>query len=149
MGLLLHLLDVRGKIIPFFIITVYMPCSSYEETQYEKSMQQLADLIQLCPKDTTLVIGGDLNASLDTDKKSPRHDIQTIGPYGHTHCNAHGNIVRDFLQLHQFRVCTTFFPKKSYYTWSFAGSGEHPKQLNHIIVRQPDYKMWLMATCRT
>jgi hypothetical protein len=45
-------------------ISVYMPCSSYTDEEYDEALEQLRELIRNRPSNSTLIIGGDFNASL-------------------------------------------------------------------------------------
>ena len=55
----------KSKPKKFYFISVYAPDSSYENSYpYEDFISNLSDAANECPKDYTLIIGGDLNCKL-------------------------------------------------------------------------------------
>lgn len=50
-GLELHFLDSKKKIIKLFVISTYLPCSTYDDNEFDETLEQLQNIINQCPKD--------------------------------------------------------------------------------------------------
>ena len=153
MALELHFKDQANKIIKLFVITAYLPCSTYSDDDYELTLQKLDEIIKLCPPDAIPIIGGDFNASIGTadpqeeDDDNNHHLLRPIGPFGNPHRNARGEILRHFLQQQGLCSVATFFQKSNHDTWSFAGHGDHPLQIDHLLA--PKNKLKHFRNCDT
>ena len=62
-------LDSKKKTIKLFVISTYLPCSTYSDNDFDETLEQLKNIINKYPKDTIPIIGGDFNASIGVDKK--------------------------------------------------------------------------------
>lgn len=136
MALELHFQDMKGKLVKTFVITIYLPFSLCSAAEYEESLDQLQARINRCSPDCILVIGGDFNASIGTTTKG--HKYTSTGPYGNPHRSEHGEILHAFMNMNELSSCATYFDKANHDTWSFQANGEHPKQIDHIMVRHAD-----------
>eukprot|EP00980_Cylindrotheca_fusiformis_P021013 scaffold8028_cov81-Cylindrotheca_fusiformis.AAC.1 len=137
--------DKKKKEMKIFLISTYLPCSSFSDEDFEETLNQLQFLIDKCPTDAILIIGGDFNASIGVTRKEEGY--KSTGPYGNPHRNQRGETVKNFLDMNALTSVATFFEKANHDTWSFAGTGEDPKQIDHILVRQADRKR--MRNCTT
>ena len=67
-GLELHFLDSKKKTIKLFVISTYLPCSTYSDSDFDETLEQLQNIINKCPKDAIPIIGGDFNVSIGVKK---------------------------------------------------------------------------------
>ena len=56
-GLKLHFLDSREKIIKLFVICTHLPCSTYSDKDSSETLEQLQNMINTYPTDATSMIG--------------------------------------------------------------------------------------------
>jgi hypothetical protein len=66
MVLELHFCDNTNETNKLFVISTYLPCSSYTNNEYEATLEELDKIMRKCPADTTPIIGGNFNASMAT-----------------------------------------------------------------------------------
>ena len=154
-GLELHFLDSKKKIIKLFVISTYLPCSTYDDNEFDETLEQLQNIINQCPKDAIPIIGGDFNASIGVndinninDNDINDNDINgTTGTFGNPYRNDRGETLRTFLIMNNLCSTSTFFKKNNYNTYSWCGNEENPKQIDHIFIRKEDKKR--VINCET
>ena len=139
----LHFLDSKKKIIKLLVISTYLPCSTYSDEDFNKTLEQIQVIINKCPKDTIPIIGGDFNASIGVDDDNDG----ITGVYGNTYRNDRGEILRTFLVMNNLCSISTFFRKDNYNSYSWCGHEKDPKQIDHIFIRKEDKKR--IINCET
>jgi exonuclease III len=140
MALELHFRDNASKITKLFVISAYLPCSSYKNDEYENTLEELDKLMRQCPADATPVIGGDFNASIGTANATENLFNSPVGRHGNPHRNDSGEKLRDFMNLHGLCSIATFFEKRCHNTWSFNGDGPQQYQIDHILVPRKELR---------
>ena len=149
-GIEIHINDARGKKIKLYIISTYLPCTQYSEEEYDDTIQQLQTMIDQRPKNTIVVIGGNMNPSIKITTKEEKlfeeHDGVT-GRYSKDIRNHQGERLRTFLGINKFLSTAILFEKLNHNTWSFAGAGKDERQIDHILVHQKNRK-WII-NCST
>lgn len=136
-GLALKFTDAAGKTVTIFVISTYLPCLTFEDDKYDARISQVKELMAQKPKDATLLIGGDLSASIGTE---PSRSYRHIGPYGNPHYNDRGSIIRDLLEDLDLCSVSTFFRKNNHDTWSFNGDDQRAFQIDHILTERKELK---------
>jgi hypothetical protein len=69
MALELHFQDNANKTTKMFVISAYLPCSSYKNDEYEATLTELDRVIRKCPADATPIICRDFATSTATETK--------------------------------------------------------------------------------
>jgi hypothetical protein len=136
MALKLHFCNNASKINKLFVISAYLPCSTYKNDEYKTTLVELDKILQKFPADATPVIGGNFNASIGTANTTKYLFNSPVGRNGNPHRNNSGNKLRDFMKLHGMCSIATFFEKQCHDTWSFNGDGARlMHQIDHILVK--------------
>ena len=81
-GLELHFLDSKKKIIKLFVISTYLPCSTYDDNEFDETLEQLQNIINKCLKDAIPIIGEAFNTSRGVDKDD---DNSVTAVFGNLH----------------------------------------------------------------
>jgi exonuclease III len=136
-GLKISVQDQANKPMTIFLISVYMLCSSYTDEEYDETLEQLREIIQNRPSNSTLIIGGDFNASLGIEESE---NYPNLGPEGNPHQNERGDILREFLEDNELCSVAKFYPKPNHNTWSFNGDGAKALQLDHILMNRTELR---------
>ena len=109
-GLELHFLYSKKKTIKLFVISTYLQCSTYSDNNFDKTLEQLQNIINKCPKDAIPIIGGDYNVSIGVDEND---DINGItGKFGNSHRNGRGDTRRIFFSNEQFMFYSNILQEK-------------------------------------
>jgi hypothetical protein len=64
MALELHFRDTANKTTKLFVVSTYLPCSSYRNDEYKATLAELDRIMGKCPTDAIPIIGGNFNASI-------------------------------------------------------------------------------------
>ena len=142
----LHLVDQAQKVDKIFVVSAYLPCSSYSDDCYDQILTQLEEVIQRKPKDAFLILGGDFNASIGNGEKTAK-PYTTIGPYGNQRQNSRGETLLSFLEMHKLTTCASYYKKREYDTWSFGNKMKYNHQIDHILIQQHEKRR--MRNCQT
>jgi Endonuclease-reverse transcriptase len=147
-GVEIHLPDKRGKILKFLFISTYLPHSGNKYTQkdYNDTLQQIQIIIDKCPKDAILIIGGDFNASIGLDHNQDNQPV--TGKYGNEETSTNGKQLIEFMTINNLISTATFFQKENHNTWSWQGNGLKELQIDHILIKRNDLRRFLdVQTC--
>ena len=102
-----------GKRVKLFIISAYLPCTSYDNTDYEILLAALEHMIANRPKGSIALVGSDVNAALGNSLSTgPECTHKALGPYGNPRTNDRGRILHKFLHDNQLCAASTFYNKK-------------------------------------
>ena len=133
-------LDARGKMVQFLVASAYAPPYSTNAAYAGKigtfynNMNTLMDEVT---GDDVLIIGGDLNAHVGSNRPIRRRAViqcPAIGDYGVQGTNAAGTKLRDYATSNDLRFATTFFePPKTCWPTEIA------KWKNTRFIRQGGY----------
>jgi hypothetical protein len=107
------------------LIPYYAPHSGYPEEEIEKATQEFSEFLSKIPlKNTTTIIGADINASIgtrntidpsnreeDDDEFESQDDTisQLLSPHGNPHRNENRERILNLLKEHDLRAASTFF----------------------------------------
>ena len=97
------------------VIQVYAPTSNAEEAEVERFYEDLQDLLELTPKKDVLIIIGDWNAKVQS-QKTPG----VTGKFGLGIWNEAGQRPTEFCQENALIIANTLFQqhKRRLYTWT-------------------------------
>ena len=91
-----------------------------------------SSLVDHCPRQDTLPVLGDFNASAGTD----RDGYETcVGPHGSETANLNSTKFLDFARSHELRVAGSWFqhPRDHYWTW-YSNAGGVAKEIDHVLI---------------
>jgi hypothetical protein len=92
MALELHFQDNANKTTKLFVISAYVPCSSYKNDKYEATLTELDRIMWTkCPADATPIIGGDFNTSISTANATKDFFNSPVSSHGNSHRNDSGS----------------------------------------------------------
>merc|ERR1712125_79570 len=127
--------ELHFKETKVFLISTYMPCADkkYTDEEFESTLNQVQELINQCPKDAVLIIGGDFNAEIGHGKD----DDGVTGQYGPepstTKLSDRGQRIRQFFGIDKLITTATFFKKQNYNTHCPMHDQETPtRQIDHV-----------------
>jgi hypothetical protein len=138
MALELHFRDNTNKTTKLFVISTYLPCSSYRNNEYKATLAELDRIMGKCPTDAIPIIGGDFNASIGTANADKELYDSPVGCHGNSHQNDNSDKLRDFLYRHKLCSITMFFKTRCRNTWSFNGDGSRSFQIDHILAKREE-----------
>ena len=123
---------LQGKPVNITVIQAYAPTSNAEETEVERLLEDLQDLLELLPKKDVLFIIGDWNA-----KVGSRETPEVTGKFGLGMRNEAGQRLIDFCQDNALVIANTLFQqnKRRLYTWT-SQDGQHRNQIEYILCSQ-------------
>ena len=123
---------LQGKPVNITVIQAYAPTSNAEETEVERLLEDLQDLLELLPKKDVLFIIGDWNA-----KVGSRETPGVTGKFGLGMRNEAGQRLIDFCQNNALVIANTLFQqnKRRLYTWT-SPDGQHRNQIEYILCSQ-------------
>jgi hypothetical protein len=133
----------REKTKTIFLVSAYAPVGAAEKEVRQEYAANFQQCIDACGKKEILVMGTDANASVgvrhsDNDSYKAGRD-QVRGPFGIKHQNKAGREMLSILGVNQLCLPQTFFRKARYDTWTNP-CNNLGHQLDHLIVRQADFK---------
>ncbi|XP_056017321.1 craniofacial development protein 2-like [Ostrea edulis] len=114
------------------IIQVYAPTNEADEYEKDDFYNALQATVDNTPKRDILIIMGDLNAKVGSDRVGRETEIE---PHGIGNMNENGELFADFCAVNKLMIGGTFFPHKTCHkiTWvSPAGNAEN--QIDHIAI---------------
>ncbi|CAG2198896.1 Craniofacial development protein 2 [Mytilus edulis] len=116
------------------LIQVYAPTNGADDCEKEDFYHSLQTTIEKVPKRDLLVLMGDLNAKVGSERKGWDREI---GPHGIGKMNENGELFADFCATNNLVIGGTLFKHKNCHkvTWvSPAGNAEN--QIDHITISQ-------------
>ncbi|CAG2208032.1 Craniofacial development protein 2 [Mytilus edulis] len=116
------------------MIQVYAPTNGADDCEKEDFYHSLQTTIEKVPKRDLLVLMGDLNAKVGSERKGWDREI---GPHGIGKMNENGELFADFCATNNLVIGGTLFKHKNCHkvTWvSPAGNAEN--QIDHITISQ-------------
>ena len=122
----------QGKPFNIMVIQVYAPTSNTEEAEVEWFYEDLQDLLELTTKKDVLLIIGDWNAKVGS-QKTPG----VTGKFGLGVQNEAGQSLIEFCQEDALVIANILFQKhkRGLYTWT-SPDGQHSKQIDCILCSQ-------------
>ena len=116
------------------LTSIYFPHSGYKESELETFNNQVTDFLSniLAQRNTTHIIGADINASIGTrtslENDNPQEKIeshldtdpaqQLLGPFGNPKKSKSGDKILNLMREFQLRAASTFYDNnRKYNTW--------------------------------
>ena len=149
-GIEMQFEDTFKRKIKLFVISTYIPCSDkkYSDEDFNETLDELQTLIERCPKEAVLVIGGDFNSEIGTNNKDDDEKDEVTGIFRNARQNTRGEKIRNFLSINNLISTATFFKKLNYNTHCAMNDLETPtRQIDHIIIQKKEKKR--MIDCNT
>ena len=124
------MLKLRAKPFDIAVIQVYAPTQDYTDEEIESFYEDVQDTIKQLKSTDILVMMGDLNAKVG----SQRHG-DVVGNQGLGEKNDRGDRLVQFCEENKLMIANTFFnhPKRRLYTWSSPGD-LHRNQIDYIMM---------------
>lgn len=126
------------------LLAAYAPTSTAAVAVMDAFYDQMEDVIQRVKPSDTLIVAGDLNAKLGTERIDPA----VIGPHSIGTINDRGLRLLDFCRAHQLTSANTWFRKRMLHkvTW-ISRAGNARNAIDHVLVRQKHLQQ--LVDCRS
>ncbi|KAF7249083.1 Craniofacial development protein 2 [Varanus komodoensis] len=123
---------IQGKPFNIIIVQVYAPTTGAEEAEVDQFYEGLQHLQELTPKNDVLIIMGDWNAKVGSQKITG-----ITGKFGLGVQNEAGHSLVEFCQENTMVIANTLFqqPKRRLYTWT-SPDGQHRNQIDYVLCSQ-------------
>ena len=125
---------IQGKHTKVTIVQVYAPTNAANDTDKDAFYETLQNAIDNIPSHDLIILMGDLNAQLHSD----RNGYKLIkGPFGTGNLNNNGERMQDFCQQNKLKIMNTFFRHKPIHktTWT-SPDGKTRNEIDYICVSQ-------------
>ncbi|KAF7250474.1 Craniofacial development protein 2 [Varanus komodoensis] len=121
-----------GKPFNITVVQVYAPTTDAEEAEVDRFYEGLQHLLELTPKNYVLIIMGDWNAKVGSQKITG-----IAGKFGLGVQNEAGHRLVEFCQENTVVIANTLFqqPKRCLYTWT-SPDGQHRNQMDYVLCSQ-------------
>ena len=126
------MVKIKASPVNLVVIQVYMPTTNSRDEKVEEFYDQVGELFGVISKNDNVIIMGDFNASVGTNKIG-----RIFGKFGLGTTNRRGERLIEFCTQHEMVVTNTFFnvPLRRWYTWKApADSGRY--QIDYILVKR-------------
>ena len=122
----------QGKPFSITVIQAYAPTSNAEEAEVERFCEDLQDLLEITPQKDVLLIIGDWNAKVGSQKIPG-----VTGKFGLGVRNEAGQRLMELCQENTLVIANTLFQqhKRRLYTWT-SPDGQHRNQIDYILCSQ-------------
>uniref|UniRef100_A0A8D2L819 Endonuclease/exonuclease/phosphatase domain-containing protein n=1 Tax=Varanus komodoensis TaxID=61221 RepID=A0A8D2L819_VARKO len=123
---------IQGKPFNITVVQVYAPATGAEEAEVDRFYEGLQHLLELTPKNDDLIIMGDWNAKVGSQKIT-----RITGNFGLVVQNEAGHRLVEFCQENTMVIANTLFqkPKSRLYTWT-SPDGQHRNQIDYVFCSQ-------------
>uniref|UniRef100_A0A8D2LL16 Endonuclease/exonuclease/phosphatase domain-containing protein n=1 Tax=Varanus komodoensis TaxID=61221 RepID=A0A8D2LL16_VARKO len=123
---------IQGKPFNITIVQVYAPTTDAEEAEADRFYEGLQHFLELTPKNDVLIIMGDWNAKVGSQKITG-----ITGKFGLGVQNEAGHRLVEFCQENTMVIANTLFqqPKRRLYTWT-SPDGQHKNQIDYVFCSQ-------------
>ncbi|KAF7239451.1 Craniofacial development protein 2 [Varanus komodoensis] len=123
---------IQGKPFNITVVQVYAPTTGAEEAEVDRFYEGLQHLLELTPKNDVLIIMGDWNAKVGSQKITG-----ITGKIGLGVQNEAGHRLVEFCQENTMVIANTLFqhPKRRLYTWTSPDS-QHRNQIDYVLCSQ-------------
>jgi hypothetical protein len=116
------------------IVCVYSPTDKADNKTKDEFYDLLEDHINSIPAHDFLIIAGDFNARLGTDKH--KQIPNTIGKYlFHDETNDNGERLSEFCLNTSLKPSQSLFPQPKGRQWTWMSPNETKAQIDHILIR--------------
>ncbi|KAF7252002.1 Craniofacial development protein 2 [Varanus komodoensis] len=123
---------IQGKPFNITVVQVYAPTTGAEEAEVDRFYEGLQHLLELTPKNDVLIIMGDWNAKVGSQRITG-----ITGKFGLGVQNEAGHRLVEFCQENTMVIANTLFqqPKRQLYTWT-SPDGQHRNQIDYVLCSQ-------------
>ena len=126
---------IRLEGVTVRFVQVYAPDSSYPDEVYQEFLDELQAVLAGTPQGEELVVMGDLNARVGSDK----HHIwpEVVGKHGYGQCNGRGDMLLQFCAINNLVIGNTLFKNRDCrkITWR-TPDNRIGAQIDYIMVGQ-------------
>ncbi|KAF7245610.1 Craniofacial development protein 2 [Varanus komodoensis] len=124
--------QIQGKPFSITVIQVCAPTSDAEEAEVDQFYEGLQHLLELTPKNDVLIIMGDWDAKVGSQKITG-----ITGKFGLGVQNEAGHRLVEFNQENTLVTANTLFqqPRRRLYTWT-SPDGQHRNQIDYVLCSQ-------------
>ena len=114
------------------VIACYAPTNSHIDANKDQFYNTLTDLIASFARHDIIVVLGDLNATLGSDR---REYESVLGPHSSGSRNDNGERLLDLCALHRLKITGSWFRRRNMHRWTWiSNDGRTKKELDYIIV---------------
>ena len=114
------------------VIACYAPINSHIDANKDQFYNTLTDLIASFARHDIVVVLGDLNATLGSDRRSYE---SLLGPHSSRSRNDNGERLLDLCPLRQLKITGSWFRRRNIHRWTcISNDGLTKKELDYIIV---------------
>ena len=100
-------------------------------------------MVDQCPRRYTLLVLGDFNASIGTDRDGYE---MCVGPHGSRAVNQNSIKFLDFARRHGLRVAGSWFQHRQAHRWTwYSNAGDVAKETDHVLA---DGRWRIIQNCR-
>ena len=111
------------------VIACYAPTNSHIDANKN---QTLTDLIASFARHDIVVVLGDLNATIGSDRRGYE---SVLGPHSSGSRNDNGERLLDLCALHRLKITSSWFRRRNMHRWTWiSNDGRTKKELDYIIV---------------
>ena len=119
-----------GKVV-CHVFSAYAPQAGRTAQEKDEFWELLEEEVARVPNAEGLIVGGDLNGHVGTNRDS-FSDI--MGPYGFGTSNREGTTILEFCKHQNLRILNTYFKKDKYKTVTYASGGSET-QVDLVLMR--------------
>ena len=114
------------------VIACYAPTNSHIDANKDQFYNTLTDLIASFARHDIVVVLGDLNATLGSDRRGYE---SVLGPHSSGSRNDNGERLLDLCALHRLKITGSWFRRRNMHRWTWiSNDGRTKKELDYIIV---------------
>mgnify|MGYP001953907538 CR=1 FL=1 len=116
------------------VFSIHAPQIGQLAQEKEAFWDSLEEEVAKVPQVEGLLIGGDLNGHIGSERGS---FADNMGPYGYGNSNREGAAILEFCKHHNLRILNTYFKKDKNKTVTYV-SGNAETQLDLVLMRPRD-----------
>ena len=114
------------------VIACYAPTNSHIDANKDQFYNTLTYLIASFARHDIVVVLGDLNATLGSDRRGYE---SVLGPHSSGSRNDNGERLLDLCALHRLKITGSWFRRRNMHRWTWiSNDGRTKKELDYIII---------------
>ena len=115
-----------------FLVSVYAPTEASDLTVKDAFYSTLESVVDQCPRKDTLLVLGDFNESIGTDRDG---NETCVGLHGSVTVNQNSTKFLDFARSHGLRVAGSWFQcPQAHRCTCYSNAGGVAKEIDHVLI---------------